>query len=1475
MKRTVLALVSALVFFSAFSAFSATKSLEVKGTVSQDGTPVSAGYKVSIQNLAQPARTNSAATDSTGKYGKAFVDIFAPVANDGDTIQVDVKTPLDSPFATATGIYSGGTSITIDVSVTTTPTPPTAPSSLSLNVTTSGISLTWTDNSLSETGFRIEKRVGGTDVPFVVLTTTTANIITYTDSFSPVAGTTYTYRVYAINGFGSSSPAESGTTIATTTPLLPTAPTNFQAVATETSVSLSWQNTATNATENKVSRSFGGEPFVEIATVSASATGYVDNGVARGTAYTYRLVAINATGSSSIVETTAIVPVGLPTAPINVVATATSETTASLSWQNTATNATEIKIDKSVSNDTAFTTIQILVATATSATVTGLAEGTVYRFRIGAANVNGVFWSSTTSVTTPIILPGDPTGLTAVASETSVQLSWVDNSTNETGFEVQARVGQFGAYGTVTTTAANATAYIHTGLTPGEKYTYHVRAVRVGGASNWSAESSATISIPVPPTPSGVSANAVSETQINVSWADVTGEDGYRVEIAAPSAGFTLAGQVGEGVVTLSATGLTANTAYRFRVIAWNAGGNSSPSVEVSATTFTTPVPVVTTPTGLVASTASQNTINLAWNAVSDATGYKIGWRYGSQPFSELISLGAVTTYQVNELTANTTYVFAVQAVKGTSVSNWSGEVSATTLSVPGTPILTAPSAVVLIVNGEAAITVSWTDNSNNETGFEVWRRLASSPMGSLVATVAANVTTYQNTGLLASTAYAFSVRAKNTSGNSAFSAEATATTSAATVPTTPATPLNFTAVASSSQVFLSWEYSPPVDGFRLTGIFGTLELNSGQRTYTVGGLSSSTAYSFTLVAVRGTLLSLPVTVLTTTGAPTVVTVPSPAIPANITITASTENSLTVTWDHSLANTNSFEFQRDLVTVGTPVETKFLDVGLVPGTAYSYRVRALGPGGISSWSVTTTGKTAPASAVVTPKPTAPKNLKAETLPSVKGVTLTWEYSGETPENFLLKKKVSTGDEIQLAIVPAGQRSFKDESDTIPDTPVTYRLFAVAKGGALSDAAEATITVPKVPVVESVSENTTITVIGSVAYADGSPILERDAKSLMVAVSLKNVSATVAIEEGLTRFSVTLASRTTLIKTGDSLTIKIYQGVTEVASKNVTPKSTDIASGATDVGAVATSILQSTTRLAVSGKIVKADKLFKPVKAVAVTNTSRKINPQSAVPNENLFEVTFIGTNPVAWMKDVISVEIFSGSGKSLGLKTMTLTTEQIKSGKVEVVIEPLSDWDVFGDGVIDIADLVVIGKAFGETGIATRADVNGDLVVNIVDLVLVATHFGETTAKALSAPALPRKEDAPLLEKWLSEARAANDGSATFRRGIATLEMLLGAFVPARTELLQNFPNPFNPETWIPFQLAESAEVTVEIITVSGELVRTLNLGVLAAGSYKTKNRAAYWDGNNQNGESVASGLYLYRVKTGSVSQMRRMILLK
>ena len=210
-------------------------------------------------------------------------------------------------------------------------------------------------------------------------------------------------------------------------------------------------------------------------------------------------------------------------------------------------------------------------------------------------------------------------------------------------------------------------------------------------------------------------------------------------------------------------------------------------------------------------------------------------------------------------------------------------------------------------------------------------------------------------------------------------------------------------------------------------------------------------------------------------------------------------------------------------------------------------------------------------------------------------------------------------------------------------------------------------------------------------------------------------------------------------------------------------------------------------------------------------------------------------------------------------------------------IDGLVQLDVNGDGTLNILDVVMVESHLGETGAQNNADLNGDGVVSILDLVFIA-GFLNATAAAPSAWYLA--PDSTLtyaqIQEWLMQARQLASTDTVSQRGIALLENLLAVLeTPKETALLPNYPNPFNPETWIPYQLAAPADVTLRIYSVTGTVVRTLKLGYQPIGTYQDRNRAAYWNGKNEQGEPVASGLYFYTLTAGDFTATRKMSIRK
>ena len=248
-------------------------------------------------------------------------------------------------------------------------------------------------------------------------------------------------------------------------------------------------------------------------------------------------------------------------------------------------------------------------------------------------------------------------------------------------------------------------------------------------------------------------------------------------------------------------------------------------------------------------------------------------------------------------------------------------------------------------------------------------------------------------------------------------------------------------------------------------------------------------------------------------------------------------------------------------------------------------------------------------------------------------------------------------------------------------------------------------------------------------------------------------------------------------------------------------------------------------------------------------------------------------------------EYLAVSRDSSVLLTWNYETGQILiwDGRSLLPPEPAVSYDINQDERVNILDLVQAAAQFGQVSTHLTGDVNGDGKVDVSDL----GHIGSHLDKNAAAPALFLDDSNPIVSYRASavkrqfQALAVLESLDTPSHGAHIARDLLKMWLsrvklPAtETKLLPNYPNPFNPETWIPYQLAEAAHVRIRIYDVFGHLVRTLDFGEQPAGDYLSREGAAYWDGRNDAGEMVSSGIYWYELDTGSFSATRKMVVQK
>ncbi|GEM_PF-1755052 len=289
------------------------------------------------------------------------------------------------------------------------------------------------------------------------------------------------------------------------------------------------------------------------------------------------------------------------------------------------------------------------------------------------------------------------------------------------------------------------------------------------------SDSTFAITATPPTAPNGLVAATVSKTQIDLNWTDnSSNEDGFKIERKTGATGtYAVFKTVGADITSFSNLGLGANTIYFYRVCAYNAVGNSAYSNEASAFTF------MNGPSNLAATAVSSNRINLAWKDNSgNETGFKIERKTSAGAYMEIGTArpNATSFADSSGLRPSTQYFYRVRSHNLANASDYSNEANTATL-VDAHPLPSAPGNLTAIAASSSQINLAWADSASDESGFQIERSANASGPFALIATAAANVTVYSNTGLAANTPYFYRVRATNANGNSTYTNVASAAT--------------------------------------------------------------------------------------------------------------------------------------------------------------------------------------------------------------------------------------------------------------------------------------------------------------------------------------------------------------------------------------------------------------------------------------------------------------------------------------------------------------------------------------------------------------------------------------------------------------------------------------------------------------------------------------------------------------------------
>lgn len=537
---------------------------------------------------------------------------------------------------------------------------PTAPSLLRANVLTAGVvELSWQDNSSNESEFIIEKRTDSGI--YEEAGTAGKNVTTYTDS-SVTAGHSYIYRVRARNPLGISAPTNE--IVIASLDTVPPMDLRLTPVS-SSRIDLAWSYTGTTEYKTVIERRTGGSnEWRTIAITSPGSLRYSDTGLSANTLYYYRIRKYLGEGVSGVSYPNNSVGIEASTliSGLSLTGNAFSGNTIYLSWSGNSSQA-DVVIERKMSNGS-FSVLDTVSGTTTGwYDNTGLIPGASYTYRIKAkTSSNESLYSNEVTVVNLFLDP--PTYLMATAdAETGIELSWYDNSTSETGFEIWRSTYSSSNYVLIDTVGANETSYTDTDVSRGVQYYYRVRSFIANENIYSSYSNTASTGIGLIKPPEDLTYTYVSETTVTLNWKDTSdNETGFKVERRIGENGeWSIVSWLSANTTSYTMSDLNKGVKYYVRIRAFRYYDNAdSLSNEILVSTS---LPVA--PADVTATAISSSKIKIEWEDISDSEeGFRILRRmdlgYYYLPVAEVSK--DTTSYIDGNLNPGNTYYYMVEA---------------------------------------------------------------------------------------------------------------------------------------------------------------------------------------------------------------------------------------------------------------------------------------------------------------------------------------------------------------------------------------------------------------------------------------------------------------------------------------------------------------------------------------------------------------------------------------------------------------------------------------------------------------------------------------------------------------------------------------------------------------------------------------------------------------------------------------------